>query len=315
MPDIFRIVAGWLDADADRGSGAAGSPSAAAAAGGRRFESAWLATPLFACSTNVPSCLPRAMTAGSVLVMVHGYVKLTAVTAGGREVVLDVIGPGRRVRRAWGVDGASARRDRDGADAVLGAVDRRTRVPRGAGAVDRGDVLGDPPARAAAEQGDAANDRRAGTAGAGAAGQGAAATWRRCIRGRRRTGCRSAFRLSQRELGAMTGLIRESINKHLGLWREAGLAQPERDARSRCTMSLPCAGWRKINGSAEGGRDALLCGWPPGPFGYHTTGYTVAGGRACQAVTSARTLSVTVPIRSGLTAARSGCPAVRQWLM
>jgi CRP-like cAMP-binding protein len=28
--------------------------------------------------------------------------------------------------------------------------------------------------------------------------------------------------LSQRELGAMTGLIRESINKHLGTWRDAG---------------------------------------------------------------------------------------------
>ena len=30
------------------------------------------------------------------------------------------------------------------------------------------------------------------------------------------------FRLSQRELGAMTGLIRESINKHLNAWRTAG---------------------------------------------------------------------------------------------
>jgi CRP-like cAMP-binding protein len=28
--------------------------------------------------------------------------------------------------------------------------------------------------------------------------------------------------LSQRELGAMTGLIRESINRHLGTWRDAG---------------------------------------------------------------------------------------------
>ena len=30
----------------------------------------------------------------SVLVLVHGYVKLSAVTASGREVVLDVVGPG-----------------------------------------------------------------------------------------------------------------------------------------------------------------------------------------------------------------------------
>ena len=28
--------------------------------------------------------------------------------------------------------------------------------------------------------------------------------------------------LSQTELGAMTGLTRESVNKHLGVWREAG---------------------------------------------------------------------------------------------
>ena len=31
------------------------------------------------------------------------------------------------------------------------------------------------------------------------------------------------LQLSQRELGAMTGLTRESINKHLSTWREEGL--------------------------------------------------------------------------------------------
>ena len=35
-------------------------------------------------------------------------------------------------------------------------------------------------------------------------------------------GLQISLPLSQRELGGMTGLIRESINKHLGLWREAG---------------------------------------------------------------------------------------------
>ena len=35
-------------------------------------------------------------------------------------------------------------------------------------------------------------------------------------------GVQIGFRLSQRELGAMTGLIRESINKHLKAWRAAG---------------------------------------------------------------------------------------------
>jgi len=35
-------------------------------------------------------------------------------------------------------------------------------------------------------------------------------------------GVHIGFRLSQRELGAMTGLIRESINKHLKTWRSLG---------------------------------------------------------------------------------------------
>jgi hypothetical protein len=35
------------------------------------------------------------------------------------------------------------------------------------------------------------------------------------------------FKLSQRELGAMTGLIRESINKHLNAWRAAGWVELE----------------------------------------------------------------------------------------
>jgi CRP-like cAMP-binding protein len=35
-------------------------------------------------------------------------------------------------------------------------------------------------------------------------------------------GLHIGFRLSQRELGAMTGLTRESINKHLRAWRAAG---------------------------------------------------------------------------------------------
>ena len=35
-------------------------------------------------------------------------------------------------------------------------------------------------------------------------------------------GVHIGVRLSQRELGAMTGLIRESINKHLKAWRAAG---------------------------------------------------------------------------------------------
>jgi CRP-like cAMP-binding protein len=37
-----------------------------------------------------------------------------------------------------------------------------------------------------------------------------------------RDGLQISLSLSQRELGGMTGLIRESINNHLGLWRDVG---------------------------------------------------------------------------------------------
>jgi CRP-like cAMP-binding protein len=45
--------------------------------------------------------------------------------------------------------------------------------------------------------------------------------------------------MSQRELGGMTGLIRESINKHLGSWREAGwLSQSGRTITLRNVAAL-----------------------------------------------------------------------------
>ena len=45
------------------------------------------------------------------------------------------------------------------------------------------------------------------------------------------------FRLSQRELGAMTGLIRESINKHLSAWRAAGWVELSGGSVTRCDVS------------------------------------------------------------------------------
>jgi hypothetical protein len=90
----------------------------------------------------------------SVLVVVHGYVKLAAFTAGGGgEVVLDVVAPGGLL----GELGDQGCADGHGVDVVSGALDRRARVSRGAGAIDGGNVLDDPPARQAAEQDDSAD--------------------------------------------------------------------------------------------------------------------------------------------------------------
>jgi CRP/FNR family transcriptional regulator, cyclic AMP receptor protein len=44
------------------------------------------------------------------------------------------------------------------------------------------------------------------------------------------------FRLSQRELGAMTGLTRESINKHLRAWREMGWVELSGSAVTLCDV-------------------------------------------------------------------------------
>jgi CRP-like cAMP-binding protein len=44
------------------------------------------------------------------------------------------------------------------------------------------------------------------------------------------------FRLSQRELGAMTGLTRESINKHLRTWRAMGWVELTGSAVTLCDV-------------------------------------------------------------------------------
>jgi CRP/FNR family transcriptional regulator, cyclic AMP receptor protein len=157
----------------------------------------------------------------SVLVMVHGYVKLSAVTLGGREVVLDVVGPGD----VFG---------------ELGVLTDQGRAATATALMPCSVLLID------------------GRAFLTALGQSTEAMfWMIRLLGRRLNkttqqmidglelpaparlakallelaalhsrpaalGLRINLPLSQRELGAMTGLIRESINRHLGIWREAG---------------------------------------------------------------------------------------------
>ncbi|HTW68479.1 MAG TPA: Crp/Fnr family transcriptional regulator [Acetobacteraceae bacterium] len=159
--------------------------------------------------------------ARSVLVMVHGFVKLSAVTAGGRDVVLDLVGPGD----VFGELGVLTQQSRAATATALTpcsvlSIDGRAfltalgRAPEAMFWVIR--LLGRRLNKATQQMTDGlelpAPARLAKALLELAALQSQATT----------DGLQISLKLSQRELGAMTGLIRESINKHLGLWREAG---------------------------------------------------------------------------------------------
>ncbi len=157
----------------------------------------------------------------SVLVVVHGFVKLSAQTQSGREVVFDVVGPGdvfgelavltERPRAATATALAPSSLLSIDGGAFTAALARspeamlwiiRLLAQRLATTTEQmTDGLELPaPARLAKAllQLVALHSRPAAD------------------------GLQISLQLSQRELGGMTGLIRESINKHLGLWREAG---------------------------------------------------------------------------------------------
>jgi len=157
----------------------------------------------------------------SVLVVIHGYLKMSAVTAAGREVVLDVVGPGdvfgelavlmEQGRAATAtamtpcsvlsIDGQAFRaalgRSPEAMFWVIRLLGRR--LSRTTQQLTDGLEL-PAPARLAKALLELAGLHSGPTA----------------------DGLQINLPLSQRELGAMTGLIRESINKHLGTWREAG---------------------------------------------------------------------------------------------
>jgi len=157
----------------------------------------------------------------SVLVMVHGYVKLSAVTAGGREVVLDVVGPGD-VFGELGVltDQARAATATALTPCSVLSIDGRAfvavlgRSPEAMFWVVR--LLGRRLSKTTRQLTDGL-ELPAPARLAKALLQLAALHSRPAA-----DGLQIDLPLSQRELGAMTGLIRESINKHLGIWRDAG---------------------------------------------------------------------------------------------
>jgi CRP-like cAMP-binding protein len=158
----------------------------------------------------------------SVMVLLQGYVKLSACTAGGREVVLEIAGPGRvfgelAVLNGW-------RRSADAhtlAPAQLLSIDARVftqivaRVPEAMFGLFR---LLSRRIRQATEQVTDSLDLPGPQRLAKALIKLAALSSRPV-----EDGLQIDFQLSQRELGAMTGLTRESINKHLSGWRDEGL--------------------------------------------------------------------------------------------
>jgi CRP/FNR family transcriptional regulator, cyclic AMP receptor protein len=157
----------------------------------------------------------------TLMAVVEGFVKLSATTLNGREVVLDLAGPGSvfgelAVLNGWPRAAAATAL----ADCVLLSID--------GGAFTR--ALGRAPAamlelirllsrrlRKTTEQMTDVIDMPAPVRIAKALLQ-LAALHSRPVEG----GLQIELALSQRELGGMTGSIREIINRHLGNWRDAG---------------------------------------------------------------------------------------------
>jgi CRP/FNR family transcriptional regulator, cyclic AMP receptor protein len=157
----------------------------------------------------------------SVVLIMQGYIKLSTMAANGREVVLEIAGPGTIFGELAVLNGSPRRADATTLTpcrvlAIDGVLFRRLvgRTPEAMFAAIR---LLSERLLAVTEQGMDAVSLPAPVRLAKALLHLAG------LHSQRVDGCvHIGFRLSQRELGAMTGLIRESINKHLNAWRAAG---------------------------------------------------------------------------------------------
>lgn len=157
----------------------------------------------------------------TVLVVLHGYLKLSSTTQGGREAILDIAGPGSVFgeiavlngwRRAAGAVALSPARllSIDGAAFTQALL----RTPEALLAMVR---LVSDRLKTATEQMTDAVDLPAPARVA------KALIYLAALQSRpQEDGLRIEFQLSQRELGGLTGLTRESINKHLATLRDAG---------------------------------------------------------------------------------------------
>jgi len=157
----------------------------------------------------------------SVVLILQGYVKLSMMAANGREVVLEIAGPGTLFGELAVLNNLPRRADATSLTACrLLAID---------GALFKRLVSRTPEAMFAAIR--LLSERLLAVTNQGMDAVSLPAPVRlekallhlaKLHSERVSGGVHIGFRLSQRELGAMTGLIRESINKHLKAWRAAG---------------------------------------------------------------------------------------------
>jgi CRP/FNR family transcriptional regulator, cyclic AMP receptor protein len=156
-----------------------------------------------------------------VVLILQGYVKLSSTAANDREVVLEIAGPGTIFGELAVLTDAMRR-----ADATTLTACRVLAID---GNAFRHALARSPEAMFAAIR--LVSDRLSAVTARGMDAVSLPAPVRLAkallhlaqLGGQRAEGERHiGFRLSQRELGAMTGLTRESINKHLRAWRAAG---------------------------------------------------------------------------------------------
>lgn len=157
----------------------------------------------------------------SVVFVLQGYVKLSTMASNGRELVLEIAGPGSLFGELAVLNGG-----RRLADATTLTSCRVMAIE---GGLFRRSLAATPEAMFAAirmliDRLSATTAREIDTVSLPAPVRLAKALLRLANLHSERVGdgVQIGFRLSQRELGAMTGLIRESINKHLKAWRAAG---------------------------------------------------------------------------------------------
>ena len=157
----------------------------------------------------------------SVVLILQGYVKLSTMTANGREVVLEIAGPGTIFGELAVLNGSPRQ-----ADATTLTSCRVVAIE---GGLFRRALVATPEAmlatiRLLSQRLSAITSRELDAVSLPAPVRLAKALLRlaKLHSVRLEDGMQIGFRLSQRELGAMTGLIRESINKHLKAWRAAG---------------------------------------------------------------------------------------------
>jgi CRP/FNR family cyclic AMP-dependent transcriptional regulator len=172
----------------------------------------------------------------SVVLILEGYVKLSTMASHGREVVLEIAGPGTLFGELAVLNGLPRRADATSLTAcrvvaIDGALFRRlvARAPEAMFAA----------IRLLSERLLAVTNKSMDTVSLPAPVRLAKTLLHLADLHSRRVsgGVHIGFQLSQRELGAMTGLIRESINKHLAAWRAAGWIELEGGSVTLCDVA------------------------------------------------------------------------------